>query len=113
MPCKVGALGLDHPVVHAKSLLYCPLTEGGVVAAAGAGAGGSGGPVPPHGPPGALPQHHGQGDHRDAGMGFNTVVIEITITNQLLCCRRSVLICNKLWTLNLSGNQIVNQLQQF
>ena len=87
MPCKVGALGLDHPVVHAKSLLYCPLTEGGVVAAAGAGAGGGGGPVPPHGPPGALPQHHGQGDHRDAGMGLNAVVIEITITNRLLCCR--------------------------
>ena len=63
MPCRVGALVLD----HTKSILYCPLTEGGVVAAAGAGAGGGGGPVPPHGPPGALPQHHGQGDHRYGG----------------------------------------------
>ena len=40
--------------------------EGRVGAAAPAGEGRGRGAVPPHGPPGALPQHHGQGDHRDA-----------------------------------------------
>ena len=52
-------------------------------------------------------------DYYDSGMGFNTVVVGFSIANHLLFCCNSVLIYNKFVTLDVSGNQILNQLQQY